>query len=124
MKSNKIIVFFAVLFLILPALVFYDMSNKESSGNLSVATIHLMIKYASLCGGIVLIILRLFIFDKLKTELVYLSVGVLNLLVLLDAVLLYLYQDGSVRWLHACLINGLAATAIVIDYIVARNNNL
>ena len=93
--------------------LFYP-SHSELGKGFVVASFYMMLRYAALVGGIVLLFTYVFFRRKISFSFIFIFMTTLNLAVCFSAVVLYFLQQANREWLHDCLLNGLVGVGMII----------
>lgn len=81
----------------------------------NIAVMYILTRNVALYGGLAVLLLRLLTIIKSNTNVLYIFMGILNLMVGLLCVILYYLSLADMPWLHACLLNLLIGFVILAD---------
>ena len=95
--------------------LFYYPSHSDLGKGFSVAIIYMLVRYAALYAGILVLLTRLARLLKKTEGILYILPGTINFLVGALCVILYSMGEADRPWLHKCLLNLLMGTLILAD---------
>jgi|GEM_PF-2477574 len=95
-------------------LVLFNRSNSELGKGFVVASFYMMLRYAALVGGIVLLFAYVFFRRKISSSFIFIFLTTLNLAVCFSALVLYFLRQANLEWLHDCLLNGLVGVGMIV----------
>lgn len=81
----------------------------------NLAIMYILTRNFALYGGFAVLLLRLLTVIKSNTNVLYIFMGTLNLIVGILCVILYYLSLADLPWLHNCLLNLLVGFVILAD---------
>jgi len=95
-------------------LVLFNHSNSELGNGFVVASFYMMLRYATLVGGIVLLFAYIFFRRKISSSFIFIFLATFNLAVCFSAFVLFFLRQANLEWLHDCLLNGLVGVVMIV----------
>src|SRR5687767_8333349 len=105
-RMNHLIISLGIIaFWVIFNFVFFYPATKGMERDLSLAVMYILTRNFALYGGLAVLLLRLLTIIKSNTHVLYIFMGILNLMIGLLCVILYFLSLADLPWLHACLLN-------------------
>ena len=105
----------------------YTLFYPDSSGlgkGFSVAIVYMIVRYAALYAGILILLVRLARLFRRTDSILYILPGTINFLVGAECVILYSLGEADRPWLYKCLLNLLIGALILADaFLVKRERS-
>jgi branched-subunit amino acid ABC-type transport system permease component len=117
--TNKILQAILVTLVLCMSLFLFYPSQSELGKSFVVSSIYMMLRYAALVAGIILLLTRLFFLRKLSSSFIYIFLATLNMAICLSALVLSFFHQANQEWVHDCLLNGLVGVGMLSIAIIA-----
>ena len=88
---------------------------NKPDGKFGAAASFLLLRYAALWGGLAILVCRIIFLVKSNDTLIYIAIGVLNILMAIVAIALFLSNNMVVQILHLFLMNLFIGSIIILD---------
>lgn len=115
-KTRHLIISFGIIsfWVIFNFLFFYPATNGMGRA-FNLAIMYILTRNFALYGGLAVLLLRLLTVIKSNTNVLYIFMGTLNLIVGIFCIILYYLSLADLPWLHDCLLNLLIGFVILTD---------